>query len=136
MGSLRLRKSGFSQAKELWGLSLRGCRSPKCRTVGSLEDEGIEVFSASELGKFGLSAGAIFRMPQAEGNWDSSRYLGVSALRDSVFLRVKRLVALEADKTQVPFRLEPGFLKTDGIWGSGTPLQYSCLENPIDGGAW
>ena len=20
--------------------------------------------------------------------------------------------------------------------GSGTPLQYSCLENPIDGGAW
>ena len=25
------------------------------------------------------------------------------------------------------------------IWngeGSGTPLQYSCLENPMDGGAW
>ena len=21
-------------------------------------------------------------------------------------------------------------------WGSGTPLQYSCLENPMDGGAW
>ena len=20
--------------------------------------------------------------------------------------------------------------------GDGTPLQYSCLENPIDGGAW
>ena len=20
--------------------------------------------------------------------------------------------------------------------GSGTPLQYSCLENPTDGGAW
>ena len=20
--------------------------------------------------------------------------------------------------------------------GSGTPLQYSCLENPIDGGTW
>ena len=20
--------------------------------------------------------------------------------------------------------------------GSGTPLQYSCLENPMDGGAW
>ena len=25
----------------------------------------------------------------------------------------------------------------DGIReGNGTPLQYSCLENPIDGGAW
>ena len=26
------------------------------------------------------------------------------------------------------------------IWttgeGDGTPLQYSCLENPMDGGAW
>ena len=20
--------------------------------------------------------------------------------------------------------------------GNGTPLQYSCLENPLDGGAW
>ena len=20
--------------------------------------------------------------------------------------------------------------------GTGTPLQYSCLENPMDGGAW
>ena len=23
-----------------------------------------------------------------------------------------------------------------GIEGNGTPLQYSCLENPMDGGAW
>ena len=26
-----------------------------------------------------------------------------------------------------------------GVWlgeGNGTPLQYSCLENPMDGGAW
>ena len=22
------------------------------------------------------------------------------------------------------------------IEGNGTPLQYSCLENPMDGGAW
>ena len=25
--------------------------------------------------------------------------------------------------------------KEDGE-GNGTPLQYSCLENPVDGGAW
>ena len=24
----------------------------------------------------------------------------------------------------------------DGLAGNGTPLQYSCLENPMDGGAW
>ena len=28
-----------------------------------------------------------------------------------------------------------------GVWwlsreGNGTPLQYSCLENPVDGGTW
>ena len=26
-------------------------------------------------------------------------------------------------------------LKTLGV-GGGTPLQHSCLENPMDGGAW
>ena len=29
--------------------------------------------------------------------------------------------------------------KDQGFWhgeGNGTPLQYSCLENPMDGGAW
>ena len=27
-------------------------------------------------------------------------------------------------------------LLEDGREGNGTPLQYSCLENPMDGGAW
>ena len=29
----------------------------------------------------------------------------------------------------------PG-LGISSIGGNGNPLQYSCLENPIDGGAW
>ena len=33
------------------------------------------------------------------------------------------------------------FIYSENIWvfpgeGNGTPLQYSCLENPMDGGAW
>ena len=28
-----------------------------------------------------------------------------------------------------------GVILNDGE-GNGTPLQYSCLENPMDGGAW
>ena len=31
------------------------------------------------------------------------------------------------------------FVRVYGGWGgegNGTPLQYSCLENPMDGGAW
>ena len=33
------------------------------------------------------------------------------------------------------FSVEVIILCTDGE-GNGTPLQYSCLENPMDGGAW
>ena len=29
----------------------------------------------------------------------------------------------------------PGLRRSPGE-GNGTPLQYSCLENPMDGGAW
>ena len=29
-----------------------------------------------------------------------------------------------------------GFLSGSVREGNGTPLQYSCLENPMDGGAW
>ena len=29
----------------------------------------------------------------------------------------------------------PGLGRTPGV-RNGTPLQYSCLENPMDGGAW
>ena len=29
----------------------------------------------------------------------------------------------------------PGLGRTPGV-GNGNPLQYSCLENSMDGGAW
>ena len=29
----------------------------------------------------------------------------------------------------------PGFGRSPGE-GNGNPLQYSCLENPMDGGTW
>ena len=32
-----------------------------------------------------------------------------------------------------PFSMSPG---GDGREGNGNALQYSCLENPMDGGAW
>ena len=99
MASLRLRKLG--------GVSLRGFRFPTCRTVGVLRRTGLRVprlrYSGSlRLRKFGLSAGAIFRVPQAEGNWGSSRYLGVAALGDSVFLWVKGLVVPKLTRRELP----------------------------------
>ena len=32
--------------------------------------------------------------------------------------------------------IESASLAVAGGEGNGTPLQYSCLENPMDGGAW
>ena len=29
----------------------------------------------------------------------------------------------------------PGLGRSPGV-GNGNPLQYSCLENPVDSGAW
>ena len=48
---------------------------------------------------------------------------------------------------KIPWTEEPGGLQCMGCKeldmtvhtyreGNGTPLQYSCLENPMDGGAW
>ena len=36
---------------------------------------------------------------------------------------------------KMPWMEEPGRLQSPGE-GNGNPLQYSCLENPMDGGAW
>ena len=35
-----------------------------------------------------------------------------------------------------PWPLESGLASGMTGEGNGTPLQYSCLENPRDGGAW
>ena len=118
----RLRELGISEAEEIGGFSLRSFRFPSYRTVGVLRMKGLRVprlrYSWSlRLGKFGLSAGAILGVPQAEGNWGYFRYLGISALGQFLFLWVKELVVTEADETRAPFRLGPGLLKADGIWG-------------------
>ena len=45
-------------------------------------------------------------------------------------VRVKRLLALQENLGSIP-----GSGRSPGE-GNGNPLQYSCLENPMDGGAW
>ena len=39
-----------------------------------------------------------------------------------------------SQKVTVPLNYLPLIPKAEE--GNGTPLQYSCLENPMDGGAW
>ena len=47
-------------------------------------------------------------------------------------LRAISLVALGGNHPLPDFTEIPSLLGQ----GNGTPLQYSCLENPMDGGAW
>ena len=39
-------------------------------------------------------------------------------------------------KQEAPHLLISSVLQNYNREGNGTPLQYSCLENPMDGGAW
>ena len=50
-----------------------------------------------------------------------------------VALAVKNLPDSAGDAREVG--LIPGLERSPGE-GNDTPLQYSCLENPVDGGAW
>ena len=40
------------------------------------------------------------------------------------------------DNEEAEIRMFYGRLASSIGEGNGTPLQYSCLENPMDGGAW
>ena len=46
---------------------------------------------------------------------------------------VKNLLAKAGERREAG--LIPGSGRSPGE-GNGNPLQYSCLENPVDGGAW
>ena len=58
--------------------------------------------------------------------WHHPSYVGDSLVAQ----RLKRLPAMQ--ETTVP---SLGWEDSPGE-GNGNPLQYSCLENPMDGGAW
>ena len=40
------------------------------------------------------------------------------------------------DTDEAKSRKKHSFYPAGNREGNGTPLQYSCLENPMDGGAW
>ena len=76
------------------------------------------------------------------------RYYGLKAVKWLLILKRSKWLhtsSLFPDLTNVDTNCA-GFIGTlyslvDCQWisfrdGSGTPLQYSCLENPMDGGAW
>ena len=59
--------------------------------------------------------------------------LEIIKMASQVVLVVKNLPANAGDTRDVGFI--PGSARSPGR-GNGNPLQYSCLENPMDRGAW
>ena len=83
------------------------------------------IFEAKEIRWRGVSLRG-FRFP-------TCRTVGI--LR-SMGLRVHRLRYLGHLKIR-KFGVSAGVIfRVPQDEGNGTPLQYSCLENPMDGGAW
>ena len=48
----------------------------------------------------------------------------------------QQLVEILAHSPNYPFQESTYIFRYLKESGNGTPLQYSCLENPMDGGAW
>ena len=63
---------------------------------------------------------------------------GILQARILVAIPFSRGSSRPRDWTQVSYSLfhQPGIIFLGHMKGNSTPLQYSCLENPMDGGAW
>jgi len=66
---------------------------------------------------------------------DGSNDMGVASLRPMI---VVNTVTFDTPCKLLDTVQGPVFTTFSGRFGEGigTPLQYSCLENPMDGGAW
>ena len=78
------------------------------------------------------SYSCLFSVDQGTGNKTKSKYLGTKARATSLpdhhgKLQFMMLLFLLAHKVGLCINLGEG---------NGNPLQYSCLENPMEGGAW
>ena len=80
----------------------------------------------------------IFYLPGLYAGWIGTPLIKNTALRillkrrDPTNYFLLLLLSLQAYLILLQFTL---LCFTDGEW-NGNPLQYSCLENPLDGGAW
>ena len=53
-----------------------------------------------------------------------------------VFIWFKGNAATIPGTKALTYKVDNGLIEGVLQEGNGTPLQYSCLENPVDGGAW
>ena len=63
-------------------------------------------------------------------------FLGKDTIVDCHFLLQGIFPTQGANVCLLHWQVDSLLLSHQGGEGNGTPLQYSCLENPMDGGAW
>ena len=87
-----------------------------------------------------LSKSVSFNKDKVFREWLSSFSLLGSALLDQVAaLKSRGSASMGQASTEQVFVGQVLFVRKAGPLvgeGNGTPLQYACLENPMDGGAW
>ena len=102
----------------------------------------MKVKSLSRVRLFTTPWSAAYQAPLSMGfsrqeNWSRvplpSLWFVLSNRKKGCYLVGPFLAKLVLEKAEQVFVV--GFAASGGK-GNGTPLQYSCLENPMDGGAW
>ena len=85
----------------------------------------------------GLEKGQFFiPVPKKGSSKECSNYHTIALISHTSKVILKILQArLQQYMNRERPDVQTGFRKGRGT-GEGTPLQYSCLENPMDGGAW
>ena len=141
----RLKKQTFVLSGRRWGWDdLRGYHWTMYITMCKTDDQckfdtWIWASKAGALGQpRGIERGGMWEVGSGWGNT-------CILLASSCWCMAKAVTILSSNYCPIKIN-KLFFFKVSFVWyeyyyssfweGNGTPLQYSCLENPMDGGAW
>ena len=97
-------------------------------TVHEMQAWALQLFILLWMAPFSLPPGVFALNPISLTLKDNSSFMGFPGGTVVKYLSANGVDARDAD-------LIPGSGRSPG-GGNGNPLQYSCLENPMDSGAW
>ena len=109
------------------------CRTGNTAGNSSFRQCWIKDLKSCQLG-FCLLVLILCWLYAPQGAPSSSRFSPIGPGTETVYLRLGPEVKASACNAG-DLGLIPGSGRSPGE-GNGNPLQYSCLENPMDGGAW
>ena len=105
-------------------------------TPGNSPDQATEPTSPPSPA---LAGGFLITVPPGKhstGNLRELTLLQIKCVRIELNWPCQRIAGGVGAGGETPTHLVSETCKNKGGEGNGTPRQYSCLENPMDGGAW